>query len=53
MGVYFLIGFIYCMINVVVRKDMNEEGDWLLTIAWWILWPVFFIPLILKRFIND
>lgn len=52
MGTYFLIGFVYCMINILVRENMNEDGDWLLTIAWILLWPIFFIPLIIKQMIK-
>lgn len=50
MGTYFLIGLIYAMINIVVRKDMNEHQDPWLPVAWVLAWWVFFIPLVITFF---
>lgn len=45
MGIYFLIGIVYAVINGWIRK-MNDDGDWLLTIVWMLLWPICLIGLI-------
>ena len=51
MRIYFLIGFIYCMINIVVRENMNEHKDPMVVLGWTLFWPFFFVPLIFS-FIN-
>lgn len=45
MGIYFLIGLVYAVINGWIR-GLNDDGDWLLTIVWITLWPLCFIALI-------
>jgi len=50
MAIYFLIGMIYFMINIMIRKDMNEDENPLLGLAWILIWPIFFIPLVIVFF---
>lgn len=51
MGIYFIVGILYALINGVFRK-INTDGDWLLSIVWIIAWPLCFIGLI-AVFIQD
>lgn len=44
---YLLIGLLYWAINVFVRK-LDNEGDYLLVLAWVLLWPIFFIAIIVN-----
>ncbi len=39
MEYYFIIGIIYAVINGAIRK-VDTDGDWLLPLAWIIVWPV-------------
>lgn len=47
--VYVLIGLTYWAVNVFVRKlpDKNDPDEgWVLAPAWMLLWPIYFIVLI-------
>jgi len=46
MGYYFLVGIIYVLINIYVRRFDQDETDPLLTLAWITLWPLFFAGII-------
>ena len=39
MEYYFIIGIIYAVINGAIRK-IDTDGDWLLPLAWIIVWPI-------------
>lgn len=39
MEYYFIIGIIYAVINGTIRK-IDTDGDWLLPLAWIIVWPI-------------
>ncbi len=39
MEYYFIIGIIYAIINGAIRK-IDTDGDWLLPLAWIIVWPI-------------
>lgn len=38
-GLYFFIGFVYCVINVKVR-NLDTDGNYLLPFFWFLLWPL-------------
>lgn len=48
---YFLIGFIYCIINIWFRK-LDNDGDYLIIMVWFLLWPICFIALFIQLLIN-
>lgn len=48
-GGYILIGLIYWLINMFIRKlpRKNEDGaGWFLSLFWLLLWPFCFVALI-------
>lgn len=49
MGLYILIGLIYTLINIFIRK-LDVDGDWTFVYVWVFLWPVCFIALFLEKF---
>jgi hypothetical protein len=36
---YFVIGFLYMAINTFIRK-IETDGDYLLPLAWFLVWPI-------------
>jgi hypothetical protein len=50
-GIYLLIGVIYALINIFVRK-ISEDGDWILTWVWVALWPIALIGLLALGIID-
>lgn len=51
MEYYFIIGIIYAIINGAIRK-VDTDGDWLLTFAWVIAWPIGLISLLVVGVIK-
>lgn len=54
-AIYFFIGFVYCLINVGVRK--LDSDDYLRPFFWFLLWPlaaiawaIIFLQQVIKRF---
>ena len=48
---YFLIGVLYTLINLFIRK-LNIEDDWGLMFMWILAWPLFFILLLISKISN-
>lgn len=51
MGYYFLVGLLYTLINVLIRK-IDADGDPLLVFVWVFVWP-FCLVLLLSAFLQD
>lgn len=49
MLVYMLIGIVYCLVNILIRK-LEIEGDWAVVYVWLFLWPICFISLFIEKF---
>ena len=47
--IYFIIGIVYTLVNIFVRK-LDTNGDYLLPFIWLLLWPIAFIVLIINKF---
>lgn len=39
-GIYFLIGLVYCLVNLLVRKLDTDEDYMLVAFFWFLLWPI-------------
>lgn len=51
MEYYFIIGIIYAIINGAIRK-IDTDGDWLLSLAWIIAWPIGIASLLTEQIIK-
>lgn len=49
---YFIIGLLYMIINTFIRK-IETDGDYLLPLAWFMVWPVGILGLIIVGAINQ
>lgn len=46
--IYILIGIVYLLINVLIRK-LDTEGDYLLPNVWMFFWPLCLLALLIRR----
>ena len=49
--IYFIIGILYVLLNGYVRK-LNTEGDYLLPLVWFGLWPICWFALLVGWLVN-
>lgn len=47
MGIYLIIGLIYTLINIFIRK-LDVDNDWMIVLVWWFMWPICFIAIIIN-----
>ena len=46
MGIYFLIGIVFILINGLIRK-IDTDGDWTIVFfVWFLLWPLSLLSII-------
>lgn len=48
LGIYILIGLIYCFINGFFRK-LDTDGDWDMGLLWIFLWPLCILAWVLTK----
>ena len=48
MIIYFLIGILYTLVNLFIRK-LDIENDWGLVFIWILAWPLFFVLLLISK----
>lgn len=50
-AIWFIVGIAYVLVNGLIRK-IDTDGDWLLPIGWFALWPIM-IPSVIIAGIYD
>lgn len=48
---YILIGLLYTLVNIFIRK-IDTDGDYLLVFVWMFIWPLAFTALIVDYLYN-
>jgi len=45
-GLYCLIGLVYALVNIFIRK-LDVDDDWTFVFIWIFIWPICFLALII------